>query len=90
MTHRQSKPQSMTHTQSEPLAQTRWAIRVTYPSGQEAFLRHGVTAREGAIVTFKTRRDAELNAESMVKPGLDDGCVVAIVRVAKHSKWKDE
>jgi hypothetical protein len=62
-------------------ASSRWAIRVTYPSGEDAYLRHGATVGEGPVVTFRTKRDAELNAEAYVQPGLDEGTVVSVVKV---------
>jgi hypothetical protein len=30
----------------------RWAVRVTYPSGEEAWLRHGALVGSGSIVAF--------------------------------------
>lgn len=59
----------------------RWGIRVTFKNGQDVFLRYGARVGFGDIVTFKSKKDAELNAESMVAPGLDAGSTVTVVRV---------
>lgn len=56
----------------------RWAIRVTYANGDEAWLRHGSTVGAGPIVKFTTRHTAEANVD-LISPGLDDGAVVTVV-----------
>lgn len=56
----------------------RWAIRVTYPSGEEAWLRHGSRIGAGPLATFGTRKLAEINAD-FVRQGLDTDVVIAIV-----------
>lgn len=58
---------------------SKWAIRVTYPSGDEAWLRHGSRIGEGPLATFGTRKLAEINAE-FVSQGMDAGTVVTVVR----------
>lgn len=62
---------------------TRWAIRVTLANGHDAYLRHGWKIGSGSIVLFRSKRDAELSAESFVAPGLDDGSVVTVVRAPR-------
>lgn len=59
---------------------TRWVVRVVYPGGV-GWLRHGDVVGSGPIVRFSSRRQAEAQAE-MIRPGLDNGCVVSVVRVA--------
>lgn len=63
----------------------RWALRITYRHGGEAFLRHGTRIGYGPIVQFRTRRDAEINI-GMIEPGLDAGTVVTVVRYDKHDE----
>ncbi len=63
----------------------KWAIRVTYPSGQEAWLRRGSRIGVGPIVYFGTKQLAELNVE-FIREGLDDGTVVAVVRMLKSDR----
>jgi hypothetical protein len=58
---------------------TRWAIRVTYPDGREAWLRHGASIGEGPVVRFGTKKLAEINAE-FVSHGLPEGTTVTVVR----------
>jgi hypothetical protein len=58
----------------------RWGVRVTYPSGDEAWLRHGGTIGEGSIVRFRSKRLAELNVE-FVREGLDQGTTVTVVKL---------
>lgn len=62
----------------------RWAIRVTYPSGEEAFLRHGSRIGAGPVATFGTRKGADINAE-FVMQGMEAGTVVTVV---EHNKPK--
>jgi len=57
---------------------TRWCIRVTYPSGYEAFVRHGRDIGHGPIVQFRTRRDAEANLD-FIRQGLEQETTAAIV-----------
>ena len=61
----------------------KWAIRVTYPSGEDAWLRHGSRIGAGPMATFATRQLAEINAE-MIRPGLED-CTITIVRRPKDA-----
>jgi len=58
----------------------RWAIRVTYPNGQDAWLRRGATIGAGPIVEFRTKHLAELNVE-LIREGLDADTVVSVVRL---------
>lgn len=58
---------------------TRWVIRVTYPNGEDAYLRHGAVIGEGPIVRFGTKRLADINA-GFVSEGLPDGATVTVVR----------
>lgn len=62
----------------------RWAIRVTFADGNEAWLRHGSRIGSGPIATFGSRKLAEINAE-FVGHGLDAGAVVTII---EHHKLK--
>jgi len=63
-----------------PKTRSKWAIRVSYPSGERAWLRHGATVGEGPIVRFRTKRLADANVE-LIRPGFDEGTTVAVVRV---------
>lgn len=56
----------------------KWMIRVTTAEGEDMFLWRGRTPGAGPIVQFRTKRDADINVE-MVKPGLDNGEIVAVV-----------
>lgn len=61
------------------MSRDRWAIRVTYANGDEAWLRHGAAVGAGPIVKFTTRRTADLNVD-LISPGLDDGAIITVVR----------
>ena len=58
----------------------RWAIRITYPNGKREFLRYANRAGE-PVVKFRTKRDAELNAEAFIWPGLDKENIVTVVKL---------
>ncbi len=58
----------------------RWAVRVTYADGDEAFLRHGAMIGEGPLVPFRTREAAAKRAEEL-RPGLNEDDVVSVVRI---------
>jgi len=60
----------------------RWCIRVTYRNGCEAYLRHGARVGYGAIVQFRSKRDADVNV-GFISEGLDRGDVVTVVRYRK-------
>jgi hypothetical protein len=57
----------------------RWAIRVTFATGEDAWLRHGRLPGEGPIVKFANRQVAEREA-SFVREGLDQGDALPVVR----------
>jgi hypothetical protein len=61
---------------------SRWSIRVTFADGNEALLRHGPVVGEGDVVTFRTRKLAEINAD-LVRNGLEEGDVVTIIPAAR-------
>lgn len=54
-----------------------WCVRVT-SDGRDMYLRVGPTAGVGRVAMFD-KGTAEINAE-MLKPGLNRGDIVAIVR----------
>lgn len=60
----------------------RWAVRVTFANGEDAYLRRGSRIGSGPVVTFGTRKLAEINAE-FVGHGLDSGAVVTVVQYRK-------
>lgn len=60
----------------------RWVIRVTYPNGEDAYLRHGSRIGAGPIVQFRDRKTADANID-FIRPGLDDGATVTVVRWRK-------
>lgn len=55
-----------------------WAIRVTYPDGRGAFLRHGPRPGYGAIVNFHSKAQAEERA-AFLREGLDAGDVITVI-----------
>lgn len=61
----------------------KWAIQVVNADGDVMYLRHGRTAGKGRIVQFHSRSDAEMNAEAMIAPGLDEGDRVTAVLYSK-------
>lgn len=63
----------------------RWAIRVTYPSGEEAWLRHGSRIGAGPLATFGSRKLADINAD-FVQQGMDDGTTVVAVEYVKPKR----
>lgn len=68
----------MGNPESSRTAGERWAIRVTFRNGEDAWLRHGSVPGVGQIVTFTNRRLAEKEA-AFVREGLSDGDVAMIV-----------
>jgi hypothetical protein len=58
----------------------RWAIRVTYENGEDAWLRSGSAIDEGPIVQFRSREAAERQAD-FAREGLDEGQSLTIVRL---------
>ena len=58
---------------------TRWAIRVTYPNGQDAWLRHGASVGVGSVVQFRTKQLAEINVD-FIRQGFDDDVTISVVR----------
>lgn len=64
-------------------ARPKWCIRVTLGNGEDCFLRHGRIPGEGKIATFGSKALAEMNAESMIAPGLESGEVVTVIRYSK-------
>ena len=69
----------MSDANSKTTRRPRWVIRVTYPNGDDAYLRRGAKAGHGEIVCFTSRVTAELNC-SFVAQGLDAGTIVTVVR----------
>jgi hypothetical protein len=61
------------------MTRDRWAIRVTYRSGDDAWLRHGPVIGEGRIATFTTREHAEREAR-VLRNGLDADDIVMVVK----------
>lgn len=64
------------------IARPKWCIRVTFPSGVDAFLRLGGDIDRGPIATFTTRAFAEANVKGIAQ-GFDDSDVVTVVRYRK-------
>jgi hypothetical protein len=61
----------------------RYVIRVNYPNGAVAWLRHGArTLEHGPIVRFRSKRDADINLD-FIKEGLDAGTTATVVKVAE-------
>lgn len=65
----------------------RYAIRVLFPDGGLAFLRHGPVTGHGPIVRFPNKKTAEVNLD-MIRAGLDEGVVAQVMRIADPSKQK--
>jgi hypothetical protein len=63
------------------MAVTRWCIRVTYPDGRDAFLRHGSRPGYGPIVQFPSRKTADVNLD-LITNGLDEGTTATVVSYA--------
>ncbi len=61
----------------------RWVIRIVYPNGGVAWLRHGDVAGVGAIVRFRDKKTADINLE-FIREGLDAGVVASVVRVGSR------
>ncbi len=61
-------------------------IRVTDKNGNDMYLRRGSRIGAGPIVRFTTKKLAELNAESMIAPGLDSGDIVTVVPYDKEEE----
>lgn len=59
----------------------RYVIRVNYPSGAVAWLRHGPVVGSGPIVRFPNKKTAEVNLD-FIREGLDDGATASVVRIA--------
>lgn len=59
----------------------RYVIRVNYPDGGVAWLRHGSVVGAGPIVRFPNRKTAEVNL-GFIREGLEEGATVSVVRVA--------
>ncbi len=67
----------------------RFALRVTYADGQEAWLRHGAVTGDGLIVLFSNRERAEARAAEL-RAGLDEGDVVMVVAWGAAVRRDDE
>lgn len=65
----------------------RWVIRVNYPDGGVAWLRHGAVVGAGPIVRFTNRKTAQVNL-AFIREGLDEGCTASVVRVADSKPKK--
>lgn len=59
----------------------RYVIRVLFPDGGVAWLRHGPVIGSGPIVRFPNKKTAEVNLD-FIREGLDEGCVAQVVKVA--------
>lgn len=57
----------------------RWALRVTFADGSDAFLRHGGVIGRGPIVTFYSKAKADEQA-AFIRQGLDTGDVVTVIQ----------
>lgn len=55
-----------------------WAIRVTFATGQHAFLRRGGVFGQGPIMSFTTKDRAERDAEDL-RNKLDVQSVVTVI-----------
>jgi hypothetical protein len=61
----------------------RYVVRVVSADHKRVgFLRHGPVVGAGPIVRFPSRRKA-LAAVEMLKPGLDEGDIVDVMRVTR-------
>lgn len=65
----------------------RYVIRVLFPDGGVAFLRHGPVAGHGPIVRFPNKKTAEVNLD-MIREGLENGATAHVVRIAESPKRK--
>lgn len=63
----------------------RYAIRVIFPDGGIAFVRHGPIAGHGPIVRFPNKKTADADL-AMIREGLDDGVVAQVMRIAESPK----
>lgn len=59
-----------------------YVIRVNYPDGAVAWLRHGAVVGAGPIVRFGSKCLADINLE-FIREGLDAGVTATVVRVAE-------
>lgn len=66
-------------TAGKPMA--RYVIRVNYPNGAVAWLRHGPVVGVGPIVRFPNKLTADVNLD-FIREGLDLGVTASVVRVA--------
>lgn len=66
----------------------RYAIRVLFPDGGIAFVRHGPVIGHGPIVRFPNKRAAEADL-ALIQAGLDDGVVARVMRIADSPKKVD-
>lgn len=64
---------------------SRYVIRVNYPNGAVAWLRHGPVVGVGSIVRFPNKLTAEVNLD-FIREGLADGAIASVVRVAPSPK----
>lgn len=62
----------------------RWAVRVTYADGNEAYLRHGARIGYGSIVKFD-KKTAEINAD-FLRAGVDEGDTVTVVQAPSRDE----
>jgi hypothetical protein len=63
----------------------RYFIRVIFPDGRLAFLRHGPIVGSGPIVRFPNKKTAEVNLD-LIRAGLDEGVVATIGRIEEKRK----
>lgn len=65
-----------------------WAIRVTFASGREAFLRHGGVIGRGPIARFHSKAKADDQA-AFIREGMDAGDVVAVIERSHGKRFND-
>lgn len=64
-----------------------WIIRVTFPSGKDAFLRHGGQIGSGSIATYHSKQKAE-EAAAFLRQGMDAQTIVTVM-ARSHGRRKD-
>ena len=66
----------------------RYVIRVNYPDGAVAWLRHGSVVGTGPIVRFPNRKTAEVNLD-FIREGLDTDVTASVVKVADRPRARN-
>lgn len=68
----------------------RYVIRVNFPNGDVAWLRHGPVVGTGPIVRFPNKLTADANLD-LIRGGLDEGAIASVVRIAPsvpNKRWE--